>query len=256
MLHITLSRVFTGIDRVPHACYTAEQVKPELPGGVVRLSTLPPARVEHLPAELAGPLQNQIAAGNTEAALDLLRHSYQSAIEGRALALHTLRGYYVNLLNIVTTAVVLEGFDPPDWLAQLFLHSQADEMQATVEQAATTLCERVRSSRKSHASQLADQIMDFLQQEYTNSELTLSYVADHFHITSSYLSTFFKENVGDTFLNTLTRLRVERAKELIRTTHLPMVEIAAQVGYTSGNTFTRIFKKVEGITPSQYRESL
>ena len=94
---------------------------------------------------------------------------------------------------------------------------------------------------------VTEQILDFLQLEYANSELTLSYVADRFYITSSYLSAFFKENV--------TRLRIDHAKKLICTTNLPMGVIAVQVGYASGNTFTRIFKKAEGITPSQYRES-
>lgn len=256
MVDVTLSRVFDGIERVPHAFYTASQYKSTMPGGVTLLSSQPAARVERAPDELITPLQNCIAAGNLDQALELLRRSYRHCIEGRALPLHTLRGYYVNVLSIIQAAqpqIVEE--EQTDWLQMLFMQRSAEEMQQTVERRTKELCDHVRDTQKTHASQLTEQILDFLQREYANSELTLSYTADHFYITSSYLSSFFKENVGDTFLNYLTRLRIDHAKEMIRGTNLPMGEIATRVGYTSGNTFTRIFKKLEHVTPSQYRES-
>lgn len=258
MVNIALSRTFAGIERVPHAYYTAAQCSTGIPGSVVLLSKQPPARVEHLPDELSTPLQNTITTGNAKQALQLLRHSYHYSIEGRALPIHTLRAYYVNLLNVILTSLsqdILDTIDSSDWLEMLFWQSDAVEMQNTVETVTLKLCNSVQERQKGHASQLTDQILDFMRKEYSNSELTLSYVADHFYITSSYLSTFFKENVGETFLNYLTRLRIDSAKELIRTTNLPMGEIAVRVGYASGNTFTRIFKKLEHITPTQYRES-
>lgn len=261
MVDIYISRIVGSIERVPHAYYTAAQAKTARPGGTVTLlSQQPPVRVEQSLDEIATPLRNYIATGDAERALELLRERYRYGVEGRATAPHSLRGYYVGLLNLITGAYTLEediallpdGGDP---LAMLFVQQTAAEMEQTVETVARRLCEAVQNNQKTHAAQLTDQILAFLQQEYANSDLTLSYVADHFYITSSYLSTFFKENVGDTFLNYLTHLRIDHAKELIRTTNLPMGEIATRVGYASGNTFTRIFKKIEGITPTQYRES-
>ena len=261
ILDIYVSRVVTGIQRVPHAYYTAAQVQASRPGGtVLLLSQQAPARVEQSLDEIATPLRNYIATGDADRARKLLQNRYHYGVEGRALASHALRGYYVGLLNLILSAytpeegisVLPDGADP---MAALFVQPTAAEMENTVEQVAESLCRAVQNNQKTHAAQLTDQILAFLQKEYANSELTLSYVADHFYITSSYLSTFFKENVGDTFLNYLTRLRIDHAKNLIRTTNLPMGEIATKVGYASGNTFTRIFKKTEGITPTQYRES-
>ena len=261
MVSITLSRAVGSIQRVPHAYYTASQVKAAQPvGEVLRLSQQPPVQVEQSIDEIAVPLKNYIATGDSAQALKLLRARYRNGIEGRAIAPHTLQGYYASLLNLISGAYTPESGavllpDGSDPLAALFLQRDAAGMEKIVEAVAEQLCKEVQNKQKSHAAQLTGQILDFLQREYANSELTLSYTADHFYITSSYLSTFFKENVGDTFLNYLTRLRVEHAKELIRTTNLSMGEIALRVGYASGNTFTRIFKKVEGITPTQYRES-
>ncbi len=261
MVEIYISRIVNGIERVPHAYYTAAQVKQARPGGCVTLlSQQPPVRVEQSLDEISTPLRNYIATGDAERALALLQERYRYGVEGRPTAPHALRGYYVALLNLITgsytpeesIALLPDGSDP---LAMLFVQQTAAEMEKTVETVTRSLCEAVQHNQKTHAAQLTEQILAFLQQEYANSELTLSYVADHFYITSSYLSTFFKENVGDTFLNYLTRLRIDHAKELIRTTNLPMGEIATRVGYASGNTFTRIFKKMESITPTQYRES-
>jgi len=261
MVEITLSRIVPDIRRVPHAYYTAAETKPAHPGGeITLLSRQPPVRVEQSLDEIATPLRNYVATGDVDRALQLLQTRYRHGIEGQALAPHTLWGYYVGMLNLITSACTLEEGTPlmpdgTDPLAVLFVQQTAAEMEATVEQVTRQLCQAVQNNQKTHATQLTDQILAFLQREYANGDLTLSYVADHFYITSSYLSTFFKENVGDTFLNYLTKLRIDHAKQLIRTTNLPMGEIATKVGYASGNTFTRIFKKVEGITPTQYRES-
>ncbi|MBS6234976.1 MAG: AraC family transcriptional regulator [Clostridiales bacterium] len=260
MVTIHLSRVVSSIERVPHAYYTASQTQAARPTGVIQLSQQPPARVEQGVEEVAAPLKNYIATGDSEKALALLQARYRHGIKGNALAVHTLRGYYASLLNLISSAYTQEDDpllmpDGSDPMALLFVQRTAAEMEQTVEIVVTHLCALVKENQKSHAVQLTEQILDFLQLEYANSELTLSYVADRFYITSSYLSAFFKENVGDTFLNYLTRLRIDHAKKLICTTNLPMGVIAVQVGYASGNTFTRIFKKAEGITPSQYRES-
>ena len=261
MVEITLSRIVSDIRHVPHAYYTAAQTKLVRPGGeVILLSRQPPARIEQSMDEITSPLRNYIATGDTDRALELLQSRYHQSIENQGLALHILRGYYVGMLNVIMGAYSseddtspLQGDDDP--LAILFEQRTAAEMEATIEQVTMQMCQAVQSNQKTHASQLTEQIMIFLQQEYSNGDLTLSYVANHFYITSSYLSAFFKENVGDTFLNYLTHLRISHAKKLIRTTNLPMGEIATRVGYASGNTFTRIFKKAEGITPTQYRES-
>lgn len=261
MVSITLSRAVGSIQQVPHAHYTASQVKVAQPvGEVLRLNQQPPVQVEQSLDEIAVPLKNYIATGDSAQALKLLQARYHNGIEGRAIAPHALQGYYASLLNLISGAYTPESGavllpDGSDPLAALFLQQDAAGMEKLVESVAEQLCKEVQNKQKSHAAQLTGQILAFLQREYASSELTLSYTADHFYITSSYLSTFFKENVGDTFLNYLTRLRVEHAKELIRTTNLSMGEIAQRVGYASGNTFTRIFKKVEGITPTQYRES-
>jgi two-component system, response regulator YesN len=95
--------------------------------------------------------------------------------------------------------------------------------------------------------------------EYINNniknELTQKEVADHVHLNPSYLSVLFKEHVKLTFSEYVTRRRVQRAKELLMTTNLPVNDIAEESGYKTAKYFIKIFKELEGVTPSAYRKN-
>jgi len=69
----------------------------------------------------------------------------------------------------------------------------------------------------------------------------------------SYLSYFFKEQTGENFIDYLNKVRIEKAKELLKDSSMSLSEIASQVGYSNAGYFNRIFKKIVGITPGQYR---
>ena len=90
-------------------------------------------------------------------------------------------------------------------------------------------------------------------QEHLSEEMSLSVLADQFHLNSQYISQLFKNEIGVGFLSYLTSIRMERAKKLLLSTALSVAEVAEQSGYGDYRVFTKVFKKNEGITPSQYR---
>lgn len=90
-------------------------------------------------------------------------------------------------------------------------------------------------------------------QEHLSEELSLSVLAGHFHLNAQYISQLFKNEIGVGFLTYLTNIRMEKAKKLLVSTSLSVTEIAGQVGYGDYRVFTKVFKKSEGTTPSQYR---
>ncbi len=85
--------------------------------------------------------------------------------------------------------------------------------------------------------------------------LTLKQVAAHATMAPTYFSRIFKQEMGCTFTEYLTRMRLEKAKHLLSTTALPIAEIAYAVGYQGPNYLTGVFKAVEGVTPGIYRRT-
>ena len=95
----------------------------------------------------------------------------------------------------------------------------------------------------------------YIMEHYRESSLTLKEVADHVELSEKYFTSRFTKECGETFLSYLTGLRVQKAKELIRTTTFKMYEIAEMVGYNNPEHFNRIFKKATGVSPAQYRKN-
>ena len=90
-------------------------------------------------------------------------------------------------------------------------------------------------------------------QEHLAEEISLSVLAEQFHLSAQYISQLFKSEIGVNFLAYLTNIRMERAKKLLLTTSLPIAQVSEQSGYGDYRVFTKVFKNSEGITPSQYR---
>ena len=90
-------------------------------------------------------------------------------------------------------------------------------------------------------------------QEHLEEEVSLSVLAEEFHLNPQYISQLFKNEIGVGFLAYLTNIRMEKAKKLLLSTSFPIAEIAQKTGYGDYRVFTKVFKKAEGITPSQYR---
>lgn len=92
-------------------------------------------------------------------------------------------------------------------------------------------------------------------QEYLTEEISLNVLAEEFHLSASYISQLFKNEIGVNFLAYLTNIRMEQAKKLLLSTPLSIAEVSERSGYGDYRVFTKAFKKSEGVTPSQYRRN-
>lgn len=92
--------------------------------------------------------------------------------------------------------------------------------------------------------------------DHYDKAITLEEVAEAVNLSPQYFSKTFKERAGSSFIDYLTELRVERAKELIRSKQKSVKEVCYHVGYKDPNYFSRVFKKYTGVSPSDYRQSI
>ncbi len=95
-------------------------------------------------------------------------------------------------------------------------------------------------------------IKDFIA-EHLDEDLRLISISGIFNIKANYLSSIFKKETGESYIDYVNGRRVEKARELLETTDLSAKEIAYRCGYQNPNYFSRIFKKVAGKTVSEYR---
>jgi two-component system response regulator YesN len=93
----------------------------------------------------------------------------------------------------------------------------------------------------------------FILEKY-HEDISLEQTAEHVNLSSYYFSKTFKNEHGKTFIDYLTDIRIQKAKELMEETNLSLKEICYEVGYKDPNYFSRVFKKVTGITPTDYRQ--
>jgi two-component system response regulator YesN len=95
--------------------------------------------------------------------------------------------------------------------------------------------------------------VDYMQNNYHDPEISLNTVARVAFVSPTHFSTLFSQQMGKTFVEYLTELRMDKAKELLRCTDAGSSEIAYQVGYSDPHYFSFIFKKVNGCSPRDYR---
>ena len=102
---------------------------------------------------------------------------------------------------------------------------------------------------------LMGKVKKYLQHNYMMYDISLDSVSAMLKLNASYFSSLFKRTFGVNFLDYLTQLRMDAARELLRDPLRSTAEVAGMVGYESANYFTRAFKKNVGMTPTDYRRS-
>jgi AraC-like DNA-binding protein len=97
-------------------------------------------------------------------------------------------------------------------------------------------------------------ISGFVEKHYNDKNLCLTMIADTIGLPVKYISKLFKMETGQGLLNYIGEKRIEKAKELLDEHRYTFGEISEMVGYTNTKTFRRVFKKIEGINPNEYRD--
>lgn len=97
--------------------------------------------------------------------------------------------------------------------------------------------------------------VDFIDSHYMEEDISLNTVANVANVSSNHFSALFSQNMGQTFIEYLTTLRMNKAKGLLRCTGMRSSEIAGEIGYKDAHYFSYLFKKTQGMTPSDYRKA-
>lgn len=106
---------------------------------------------------------------------------------------------------------------------------------------------------EARTNHLIRQAMEYIDTHF-HKDISLDDISRELNISAYYFSRLFKEETGENFVDYVTRCRMNRAKELLLDPNLSIKEVCAEVGYSDPNYFSRVFKKYEGMTPTEYKE--
>ena len=135
-----------------------------------------------------------------------------------------------------------------------------------LEQAVTALRRRMEADsgeaalalpelRKGDKSKYVLEAMDFIGRHYSDPSISIGLIAQHLGISEGHLSHLFKKETDYTLLNYLTRYRIHKAMGLLKDCRVKVYEVAEQVGYRDITYFSATFKKLVGVSPSEYQDT-
>lgn len=169
----------------------------------------------------------------------------------------SMRQMYSQILNIILKAMRIKGIPPedpekPDFefsydILSLPLPDIYDRILSLLDYMTET--DRTYSFRTS----VSQKIIEYIEQNYTNSSMSLEFLADYFNYTSANISAMIKSTLDIGFHQYLTELRIGKAKKLLTETQKPISQIYKECGFNSQQTFYRTFKKITGLTSGEYR---
>lgn len=180
------------------------------------------------------------------------RHNYESV--------HTIKARFYGRIETVYNLIEIK-LDPKVDRSS-FRQEFYDEFMALTTKAQIT--EKIRqffnlleenctnSSIKLSGNHVQD-VVEYIQRNFNNSELSVSVICDEMKINASYLSRIFKQQKGCGVLEYIHQYRIDQIKQLLIVTKLDLQDIAEQTGYENAKAMGRVFKKYTGITPSAFR---
>lgn len=186
--------------------------------------------------------------------IDEMRESNMSPESVRIVATNLVLLTYTTLNELGYNPVEIFGpaFSP---LAEVNRTESLDELEKFLLGVFEQINNFINTKRTSVNQHLVDEIRQRLEDKFAD-DITLSAMANLYKISPGYLSLLFTERTGKNFIDYLTERRINKAKELLKHTDLKIYEISKMVGYNDAFYFSSSFKRVVGISPSEYRENL
>lgn len=203
-------------------------------------------------------LLNILKAGSTDAAQKIFNDLVQANIIDNKI--NVLTG---EQLFYAIKGVLIEGMDfiEDGQLSERIRQAKFREDDVfgaflELEEFYISVTAEIGRKKENRGSILVGEVQDYLRKEYCDAGISIASVASKFGISEAYISRLFREVAKTTFAAWLEGYRLSKAKELLAGRKLTMVDIAAATGYNSVESFRRAFKRVVGMTPSEYQESL
>lgn len=166
-----------------------------------------------------------------------------------------LRCICFDILNtMLKTASELGIHHIVNQIPQVTTFDSLEDLEKRLITLAADICAQVKAKSENEESSLMDQIVAFIDDHFTDYDLSLATISSKYSISTSYFSRSFKEKMGINFSQYIWQKRMDEVIRQLLHTNDPLKDIITRVGYLDTPNFIRKFKKEQGCTPGQYRK--
>ncbi|OXM13457.1 helix-turn-helix domain-containing protein [Paenibacillus herberti] len=211
----------------------------------------------YYPTDWEVQLISNLKIGNLDTAIRIVSEIKE---ENERRSLPSASGFRLVTLLMETMLRVLSEMNISSSIYAKQFESRAESadlgaMWGYVFEVCTVICERIQYSNPSSAMEVGNKLLDYVNRNYSQSDVSLKSLAAMIDMSVSSVSKTFKEVAGVNFYDYLSRLRMEKAKELLREVGTDFDTIASKVGYENVYSFKRAFTRYVGIKPAEYIQS-
>lgn len=203
-------------------------------------------------------LMEAIRTGNMSHTLAAIDRIFDAIVQGGCIVPETIYNHCLHLAFAMKQNAVLGGADVEEatvdscaLLSQLKEQNTIKGIVQVMQTQGKNQAEKVRMSRLQQS--IAGRIYYYIQQHY-QEEISLETLAHEFFLNKSYISYMIKKELGKNFTDYLSEIRIDEAKRLMTDQKWKIYEVGEMVGYKNPRYFARIFERIVGMSPSEYRK--
>ncbi len=263
---LALGPAVTGLDRVSHSFRGAMD---DLELGffqkhnvLLETSSSPKEGTFRAPEDVMVEFTAALTGKNEEQALEAARRLFASIDRSGLLKPSQIKDLYFHYLTRLDEIS----------LSSYILLWQRDDAEAgsiwtsvvdcdTLDQLNQLFCDKIQLyfeqlREKSRRNPLVFQIKEYLHHNYANPTLSVPDISRYVNLSPSYICTLFKSETGQTLNQYLTDYRIKMSKQFLSDPRYKIADISSKVGYSDGNYYSKTFRRLVGLSPSEYREKM
>lgn len=256
-LHISCGTEEKGIIGISKSYQAAKERSDSLRfSGNSGAHPLPASRC-YYPTDWELQLINNLKLGNTGPALKILQELRRENDRRKlspAQQMKVVSMIFDTILRLMDE-LEMDSSGPAAVFEESFGQANGEKQWEYLAELARQICGRASYSSEGRSGSAGEQILRYVDANFENPDLSLQVLGDQLGLSVSAISRIFKATVKINFYDYLCRIRMEKAKEYLRTMDAPIAEVARRVGYENELSFKRAFVRYEGIKPREYRQN-
>ncbi|NJD03678.1 MAG: helix-turn-helix domain-containing protein [Ruminiclostridium sp.] len=202
-------------------------------------------------------LVNNLKKGDLGAVENIIRELKYENIVKRNLRINVFKRLFVEIIETemrVIDELNISGIVNEDEYDEVITAGKESELWIFIEKIYRGICLRINAALENSGIELREKIVRYINNNCHNPDISLKNIADKFNLSITNVSVIFKDLTGFNFIDYVTRNRIDESKKLLEKTEDEIQVISGKVGYLSDKTFRRAFKKLEGVSPIEYRQ--